>query len=58
MGGNWGEGNVMSLSVKEGARGRNVISHVWLATWQAMKGMDEIDLQIHCLRTKVDTFKV
>jgi hypothetical protein len=47
-----------SERVKEGARGKSDISHVLLATWRAMKGVDEIELQIHCLRTKVDNLKV
>ena len=47
-----------SERVKEGARGKSDISHVLLATWRAMKGMDEIELQIHCLRIKVDSLKV
>ena len=47
-----------SQCLKEGARGKSDISHVLLATWRAMKEMDEIELQIHCLRIKVDSLKV
>jgi hypothetical protein len=44
--------------LKDGARGSNDISHVLLDTWRIINGDGRDDLQIDCLRIKVDVLIV